>query len=147
VNLFDPDADLAVTKSADAIQVVSSGALRNRDGDKRAAFKWSHSFATDSYSKTVELSSGEGVQIVEPFVDNPGNRYTLEGDSTFVITAKNGRQWQLKIESSSVPYSLSHGEQRERYYVPFPGFNAYPLTIRLNSPDPATISYTIRARD
>ncbi len=145
-NLFDPDADLKVAKSHSSIEVVSSGALRSIDGDTGSAFIWKHAFAKDSYSKTVVLASAAGVQIVEPFVDNPGNSYALERDDTFVITARDGEQWQLKIESSSVPYTLSHGDQRERYYHPFPGVNAYPLIIRLQSSGSATITYRISAR-
>jgi hypothetical protein len=145
-NLFDPDADLTVAKSLSGIEVVSSGALRSKDGDIGSAFTWKHVFAKDSYSKTVILNSATGLQIVEPFVDNPGNSYTLDGDDTFVITAEDGNQWQLKIESSSVPYLLSHGESLERYYHPFPGVNAYPLTIKAENPGPATITYKISAR-
>lgn len=145
-NLFDPGADLKVAKLPKAIEVVSSGALRTKDGDAGSTFTWTHAFSQDSYQKTVELSSAAGVQIVEPFVDNPGNGYTLEGDDTFVITGPDGRQWQLKIESSSVPYVLSHGDQRERYYHPFPGINGYPLTIQLQSSGPATLTYRVSAR-
>lgn len=145
-NLFDPDADLKVAQSPEGIEVVSTGALRSKEGDNGSSFTWTHSFAIDSYSKTAALTSATGLQIVEPFVDNPGNSYSLEGDDTFVITVADGKQWQLKIESSNVPYVLSHGESRERYYHPFPGVNAYPLTIQLESSGPATITYRISAR-
>lgn len=147
VNLFDADAGMVAKQSDNSIEVVTSGTLRSKQGDAGPAFKWTHAFSGDSYSKTVQLASAEDVQIVEPFVDNPGNSYALEDGNTFVITDKDGGQWQLKIESSSVPYSLHHGEQRERYYFPFPGFNAYPVAIRLDSRGPATIKYTVRARD
>ncbi len=145
-NLFDPDANLQVAKSPSAVEVVSSGALRSKGGDIGPSFTWTHAFSKDSYSKKVELSSAAGVQVVEPFVDNPGNSYVLDGDDTFVITAEDGRQWQLKIESSNVPYTLSHGDQRKRYYHPFPGVNGYPLTIQLGSSGPATFKYTVSAR-
>ena len=145
-NQFDPDADLKVAQSPAGIEVTSSGALRSKEGDIGSSFTWMHSFAKDSYAKTVVLTSAGGLQIVEPFVDNPGNSYSLEGDDTFLITEADGKQWQLKIESSSVPYVLSHGELRERYYHPFPSVNAYPLTIQLGSSGPATITYRISAR-
>ena len=145
-NLFDPDATLEVAELPTAIEVVASGTLRTKDGDAGSSFSWTHAFSKDSYSKTVEVSSAAGVQVVEPFVDNPGNSYTLDINDTFVITAEDGHQWQLTIESSNVPYTLSHGDQRERYYHPFPGINAYPLAIQLESSGPATLSYTINAR-
>ncbi len=145
-NLFDPGAALEVAELPGTVEVVSSGVLRSKDGDDGSSFTWTHAFSKDRYSKTVQLSSVAGVQVVEPFVDNPGNSYALDGDDTFVITAEDGGQWQLKIESSSVPYSLSHGNQRERYYHPFPGVNGYPLTIRLESLGPATLTYTVSAR-
>lgn len=145
-NLFDPDALLAVVQSPALIEVVSSGALRTKDGDVGPAFTWTHSFTKNSYTKTVELSTAASVQVVEPFVDNPGNSYALDADDTFVITAAGGGQWQLKITSSSVPYRLSHGDQRKRYYHPFPGVNGYPVAIRLESSGPATLTYAISSR-
>ena len=146
-NLFDPDADLAVSKSPEAIEVTTSGALRSKDGDSGTGFTWRHRFTAASYSKTVGLESADGVQIVEPFVDNPGNTYAMDGFDRFVITSSKGDQWQLKVESSNVSYTLSHGEQRDRYYHPFPGINAYPLTIRLEGDGPATLTYTVSSRN
>jgi hypothetical protein len=63
-----------------------------------------------------------------------------------VISEADGTQWQLKIESSSMPFTLSHGEQRDHYYVPFPGFNCYPVTITLDGTGPVILSYAISAR-
>lgn len=146
VNLFDPGASLSVAEFNSSFEVESSGALRDDEGNVGSSFTWTHTFTKDRFSKTVELGSATNVQIVEPFVDNPGNSYTIEGNDTFVITDAAGKQWQLTIDKSSVSYTLSHGEERDRYYVPFPGFNCYPLIIRLDSPDPATITYTISAR-
>ncbi len=59
-NLFDPDADLKVTKSPSGIEVVSSGTLRSIDGDTGTSFTWEHTFSNDSYSKTVVLGSARG---------------------------------------------------------------------------------------
>lgn len=107
---------------------------------------YKHTFSKDSYSKTVELNSAAGVQIIEPFVNNVGNSYTIEGSDTFVIADKDGKQWQVKINASNIAYSLSHGEESDRYYYPYPGINCYPLTITLMSDGPATLTYTISAR-
>jgi hypothetical protein len=145
-NLFDPGADLVVKETPTAIEVISSGVLRGKEGETGSPFIWTHVFSRDSYSKTVQLDASDGTQIVEPFVDNPGNSYALEGDDTFLITENDGRQWQLKVESSDIPYKLTHGEQRERYYHPFPGLNGYPLTIKLEGTGPVTITYTIANR-
>jgi hypothetical protein len=146
-NLFDPKATLKVEESSPLVRVLSSsGKLRGKEGRTGTAFTWIHSFSANAYTKTVQVASPEELRIVEPFVDNPGNTYALAGDDTFVITQQDGKQWQLKVESSSVPLTLSHGEQRERYYFPFPGFNAYPLAIRLQGDGPATITYTISNR-
>jgi hypothetical protein len=145
-NLFDATASLEVTSSQAPFELVSSGALRGMKEETGSAFTWTHSFSADAYTKTVRVESCEGLRITEPFVDNPGNSYALDGDDTFVITQNDGKQWQLKVESGDVPFTLSHGEQRERYYFPFPGFNAYPLSIRLQGDGPATITYTISNR-
>ncbi len=145
-NLFDPDATLDAWQSTNVTEVVTTGALRNGDGDAFASFTWRHEFAAGSYSKTLELDIGKETQIVEPFVDNPGNSYALEGNDTFVITDRNGKQWQLKIVSSTAPYSLSRGDERKRYFHPFPGVNAFPLTIRFESEGPVSIKYTVSQR-
>ena len=142
-NLFDPDADLEVRELPEAIEVITSGTLRNSEGGRGSPFKWTHVFTADRYTKTVELEAADGVRIVEPFVDNPGNLYSLEDEDTFLITTRDGQQWRLRVESSNMPYSLSVGEEHERYFVPFPGFNAYPLTIRLEGEGRAVLRYTI----
>jgi hypothetical protein len=145
-NLFDAGAILQAGESAGGYRVVTSGKLKTLEEESGPGFTWTHEFAADSYRKTVEVEAAEGLQIVEPFVDNPGNRYELVDGDTFVITEADGRQWQLKVDESSIPYALSHGDQRERYYVPFPGFNAYPLTIRLAGDGPARLAYTVSPR-
>lgn len=145
-NLFDAVASLEVKSAQTPIEVVSAGKLRGKEGETGPAFTWTHSFLADAYTKTVQVESSEGLRIVEPFVDNTGNCYALDGDDTFIITQADGSQWQLEVESSNVPFTLSHGEQRELYYFPFPGLNAYPLTISLDGTGNTEITYKISAR-
>jgi hypothetical protein len=142
-NLFDAGAKLETGQLA---EVTTSGHLRTIEESPGPAFTWKHEFAAESYSKTLEVDEARDLQIVEPFVDNPGNRYTLEGTDTFVVTQADGQQWQLKVDASTVPFTLVHGEQKDRYYVPFPGFNAYPLHIRFEGEGAATLRYSVSAR-
>ena len=145
-NLFDADARLEVSESGEAINVVTSGELRTLEEEAGPAFTWKHEFFADGYRKTVVLDRREGLRIVEPFVDNPGNRYALEGEDTFVITQADGQQWQLRVDSSSAPFTLSHGQDRHRYYHPFPGLNAYPLHLGFDGQGPVTVSYSVTRR-
>ena len=92
--------------------------------------------------KELTVSNGQGIQVVEPFVDNPGNQYVIEGD-TFRITTSDGSVWQLAVDASSSTHTLVAGEDEARYYSPFPGMECYPLTIRLTASGSATLKYTV----
>jgi hypothetical protein len=145
-NLYDDQATLSIKAVAGGFEAVSAGALRNDSGGTSGTtFTWSHQFQTASYTKEAQVSSPAGVQIVEPFVDNPGNQYALDGANRFRISLADGREWQLEVVSSNGAYQLVAGQDRDKYWQPFPGVEAYPLVIRLQGAagTPQTIRYTV----
>ena len=89
----------------------------------------------------MQVSSATGLQIVEPFVDEPGNEYALVGTDTFQISTAGGGVWQLKVVSSSGPYTLAIGTNQTSYWSPFPAFQCYPLVV---TPGGSAGSYTIK---
>jgi hypothetical protein len=147
-NLLDEKANISIAAlPQDAIVYAATvtGALRKADGvSSGVTFTLVNRFEAASYGKDVTVSASKDVQIVEPFVDNPGNTYALLGDSAFTITTKEGGVWQLRVTSSTIGFTLAAGENREKYWAPFPGMECYPVTIKLAAGSgPQTIKYTI----
>jgi hypothetical protein len=91
----------------------------------------------------VKVSSATNLRIVEPFVDDTGNQYKLEGTDAFTITTMAGSVYQLKVDSSSAPYTLTAGTDRARHWAPFPGIDCYPLIITPSGGGSYTIKYTV----
>jgi hypothetical protein len=144
-NLYDENATLAIAAEAGGYKATASGALKSSAGAASGVtFTWIHHFAATSYTQEVTVSNSNNVQIVEPFVNNPGNTYALAGDSAFRITTKEGGVWELRVLSSTTGFTLAAGENAARYWCPFPGLEAYPLTLKLASKAGAqTIKYSI----
>ncbi|MDB5051912.1 MAG: hypothetical protein JWO30_4983 [Fibrobacteres bacterium] len=143
-NLYDEKATLGVVAEAGGFKATSAGALRDANGaSSGTGFTWIHRFQADSYSSEVTVTSPTGVRIVEPFVDNAGNQYALAGDSLFRITTAEGGVWELRVTSSTSPVTLVSGEDRTKYWSPFPGLECYPLIIKLSGTGSQTVKYTV----
>lgn len=143
-NLYDDKATLAIMQDASGVHATTGGALKNISGaSSGTTFKWTYDFGPNSYTKQLEVSAGKGLRIVEPFVDDTGNQYKLEGTDTFVITTQAGSEYRLKVISSSAPYTLTAGTDRARFWSPFPGLDCYPLTIALSDAANYSIKYTV----
>jgi len=143
-NVYDDKATLSMSASTDGTDAVATGALKSIAGAASGTtFTWSYQFGKDSYTKEVTVSSGTNVRIVEPFVDNTGNQYELQGTDTFRITTVGGGVWQVKVVSSTGPYELVAGEDRAKYWSPFPGLDCYPLAIKLSAAGTNKIKYTV----
>ncbi|MDB5103844.1 MAG: hypothetical protein JWP91_1533 [Fibrobacteres bacterium] len=143
-NLYDEKAVLAAAAEGDGYKTTSTGSLRDSNGaSSGVGFTWIHRFLKGSYSSEVTVTSPQGVRIVEPFVDNPGNLYALGGDSLFRITTAEGGVWELRVLSSTGPFTLASGEDKAKYWSPFPGLECHPLTIKLGGTGGQTIKYAI----
>ncbi len=143
-NLYDDQASLAATQDAGGIHITTNGALKNVSGTSSGtSFTWTYDFGPDSYTKELKVSSGSNLRIVEPFVDDTGNQYEITAPDSFVITTQAGHTYQLKVLSSTAPYTLTAGTDRARYWSPFPGFDCYPLVIALSAGSNYTIKYSV----
>jgi hypothetical protein len=135
-----------VKTTADGGTATASGALRDVNGAASGTtFTWAYTFGKDSYAKTATLSAVRNIHIVEPFVDLTGNQYAIKGTDSFTITTAGSGVWTVKVMSSSGAYALTSGENRAKYWCPFPGTDAYPLTITpdANAATPFTITYAV----
>src|SRR5262249_47709698 len=143
-NLLDDKASISATQDAMGVHVVTGGALKNVAGTSSGvSFTWTYDFGADTYTKELKVSSGAGLRIVEPFVDDTGNEYAVVGTDAFEITTAAGHTYELKVLSSSGTYALSAGVDRARHWSPFPGLDCYPLTITLGGAGEYTIKYRI----
>jgi hypothetical protein len=148
-SVLDEQATLTASSGAAPVDIVvtTAGVLRTIAGaSSGTTFRWTHRFAASAYTKEVEVSSARGLQIVEPFIDLPGNQYTTPTADTFRIETAAGGAWELKVEASSGPTHLEAGKDRAQYWCPFPGLEAYPLAIVFDgdTPGPRTVRYTVR---
>ena len=143
-NLFDEKATLAVAPDGADFRATSAGLLRDSGGiSSGIGFTWIHRFAADAYSGEATVTSALNVRIVEPFVDLPGNEYALAGDSVFRITTAEGGIWELRITSATGPFTLVSGEDKAKYWAPFPGLQCHPLVIKLGGTGAQTVKYTV----
>jgi hypothetical protein len=145
-NLYDDAAQLSMTQAEALVHATATGALKSVTGvASGTTFSWSYEFGAASYSKELQVSSPANLRIVEPFVNNAGNTYQVKGTDTFQITAAGGGVWLLKVVSSTGPYQLVAGDRQAQYWSPFPGLDAYPLTINLGptAGGTYTIKYTV----
>jgi hypothetical protein len=143
-NLFDEKATLAVVAENGGFKSTSAGALRDSNGaTSGVSFTWIHRFAAEAYFSEVTVASAQGVRIVEPFVDNPGNQYALAGDSAFRITTAEGGIWEVRVTSSTGPFSLASDEDKAKYWSPFPGLECHPLALKFGGAGAQTIKYSI----
>ena len=143
-NLFDDKATLAVAAEGDGFAATSSGALMDSNGTSSGVgFTWIHRFAADGYSGEATVTAAQGVRMVIPFVDNPGNQYALAGDSLFRITTADGGIWELKVTSSTGPFALASGEEKAKYWSPFPGMQCHPLAVKFGGTGAQTVKYSV----
>jgi hypothetical protein len=144
-NLFDEKANVAVApEDGGNVKVTATGALKDAGGaSSGVTFTWVHRFAPDSYASEVTVSSAQNVKIVEPFIDNPGNQYAIVNDSLFRITTSGGGIWEVKVTSSTGAFTLASGEDKAKFWSPFPGVECHPLAIKLGGSGSQTIKYSI----
>jgi len=143
-NVYDDKATLSMSAAADGTQAIATGSLKSVTGAASGTtFSWSYEFGKDSYTKEATVSSATNVRIVEPFVDIPGNKYEAQGADTLRITTPSGGIWQIKVVSSTGPYQLVPGEDRAKYWSPFPGIDCYPVAFNLSGAGSSKIKYTV----
>jgi hypothetical protein len=143
-NLYDDKATLALAADGDGWKATAAGSLKDINGAATAGtFTWVHRFFKDSYASEVTVGSAAGVRIVEPFVDLSGNQYALAGDSAFRITTAGGGIWEVRVTSSTGPFTLASGEDKAKYWSPFPAVDCHPLILKLGATGGQTIKYTV----
>lgn len=135
-NIFEDSATMNVKKESDNIKVVTAGNMQTIKGAKsNVNYNLTNRFY-DSYliKEITVLGEGQAFRIVEPVVKDPGTTFHLKNDSTVIIkTASSKAEWELKILSSTIPYKITLGTDAEKYWCPFPGVEAYPITISFST--------------
>lgn len=148
-NLFEDSAQINVLKEGDHINVMTAGNLKTIKGAKsKVTFNLTHRFYDAYLIKEITVSGDSGTfNIIEPIVKDEGTTFQLANDSTVLIkTAQSNKVWELKIMSSSVPYTIVLGTNVDQYWSPFPGVEAFPITIRFStlSGEPQKVKYMLK---
>lgn len=143
-SVLDDKATLELSQAQGGVHATATGVLRSVAGaSSGTTYKWTYDFGAAEYTKQLSVSAAAGLRIVEPFVDDTGNTYAVVGSDTFTITTAQGSVYQLKVTESSGPYSLSAGQDRAKYWSPFPGLDAYPVVITPSGGGSFSIKYTV----
>jgi hypothetical protein len=135
-NIFEDAASMNASKETDNIKVSTSGEMKSINGTKsNVNYSLTHRFYSDYLTKEITVSGkSQSFRIIEPIVDDPGTTFSLQNDSTvFIKTASSKSVWELRITQSTVPFRIELGLDSEKYWCPFPGIDAFPITIKFNT--------------
>ncbi len=145
-NIFEADARMIVEKKSDNISVASSGTMQTINGTKsKTEYVLTNSFY-DTYviKEIIVRGKNQSFKIIEPIVDDPGTSFSLKNDSTVIIKPSSSEtEWELKILKSTVPYKITMGIDKEKYWCPFPAVEAYPIIISFKTESPDAQSLKI----
>jgi len=131
-NIFEADANMAVEKKSDNVSVTSSGTMQTIKGFKSGTEYLLTNCFYDSYiTKEITVNGkSQSFRVIEPIVKDPGTAFSLKNDSTVIIkTTSSETEWELKILKSTIPYKITLGRDKEKYWCPFPAIEAYPIII------------------
>jgi hypothetical protein len=97
-------------------------------------YRLSHDIGPSTLTKRVELRYHNRqplIDIVEPLVAHPGLQVVQRSPRVVEVTIGSR---VVAIELLSGPASFVLGEQRERFWQPFPAVRAYPVVLRIAPP-------------
>jgi len=135
-NIFEASAAMNVLKEADHVNVVATGNMQTIKGIKsNTSYSLTNRFYNSYLIKEVTVrGESQKYSIVEPIVKDKGTTFYLKNDSTVIIkTAASNAEWELSVMNSTIPYKITLGIDAEKYWSPFPGVEAYPITISFNT--------------
>ncbi len=149
-NLYEFDGKLTCEKEAQ-MSVSVSGELCDRNLlPGGVAYQWSYRFSEASVEKRVELRFHDGhrdVSIIEPVVMWPDMEF-FKQDARTVLIKGTKKSFLFKVVQGDVDLAL--GEQKEKYYSPFPAMRAFPIVLKVRKPDSVfktSVSYRIDVID
>lgn len=131
-NLYEDRAALTVEEVGDRVVIRASGRLRDRDGrDSGVTYQLEHDFDGSEVRKRARITSDRPltVRMVEPVVRVEGLAVAGETRDRLRLTPGTGVPWTFAVTSSEDRFQLTHGEELDRYWCPFPGVEAYPLVV------------------
>ena len=131
-NIFEADAKMSVAKNADNVSVSTSGIMQTIKGNKsKTEYILTNTFYADYITKEITVKDkSQSFRVIEPIVNQPGTSYSLTNDSTVIIRAvASSTEWELKVLKCTVPFKITLGFDKEKYWCPFPAIEAYPIEI------------------
>lgn len=133
-NLFEFDAHFKAAAGKNVYAVQASGELKDKDWlTGGVGYDLSYHFSDSGYEKTVTLhyhDAWPAINIIEPFIDDAGTLFEQVNTST-VIISKGGKKLRFELLSGNAELRL--GENRKKYWAPYPAMKAMPITIHIPS--------------
>ncbi len=131
-NLYEFDATSGFMQFEDSIQINIYGELKDRyQREGGIGYSYGYTFRNRSVEKRVKLRFHDAVEqvvIIEPIILNPGTSVVKVNDHTVMITSGTLRILFRLIEGNAM---LSIGEEREKYWSPYPALKGYPLKLTI----------------
>lgn len=145
-NIFESDAKMSVEKKDEIVSVTTAGNFQTINGKKsKTDYILTNSFYDTYVTKEITVNgNNQSFKIIEPIIKDFGTKITLRNDSTVIIkTSSSEAEWELKILKSTVPYLITLGTDKEKYWCPFPAVEAYPIIISFKTSSTKTQSIKI----
>lgn len=144
-NLFETDAAMNVSEEPDHVKVVTAGQMQTIKGLKsNTSYRLTNRFYDDYVVKEITVTGeSQKYSIVEPIVKDKGTTFLMKNDSTVLIKTASNAEWELKVMGSTVPCKITLGTDADKYWSPFPGVEAYPITITFSTASAAAQTLTI----
>ena len=131
-NLYEFDAPSDSQQFEDSIRINIYGELKNRVRQEGGiGYSYGYTFRNRSVEKRVKLrfhDALEKVVIIEPIILNPGTSVERIDEGRVMITSGTLRIMFRLIDGNA---TLSIGEDKEKYWSPYPALKGYPLKLTI----------------
>jgi len=133
-NLFEFDAHFSTTETRRGFSLQASGELKDKDWlTGGVGYDLGYRFSDSGYEKTITLhyhDAWPAVNIIEPFIDDAGTSFEQLNPTTIIIS-KGGKKLRFELLSGNAVLNL--GENREKYWAPYPALKAMPVILHIPS--------------
>lgn len=135
-NLYDVKSHMNIEESEDVFNIITDGELSDEQFlPGGVAYRYDYQIGATLLKKTITIRYHDrkpDVQIVEPIILSEGVSVEKTDNNTVTIRSPK-RTIILTVEAKNA--TLVVGEDAERFWFPFPGLKAYPVKIKVKTPE------------
>nr|QNO41821.1 hypothetical protein MENKDEFM_00003 [Methanosarcinales archaeon ANME-2c ERB4]QNO42777.1 hypothetical protein MMHKAGOI_00003 [Methanosarcinales archaeon ANME-2c ERB4] len=147
-NLYDLNVHIKTKESKETPIVFCEGKLKDEKGNNSGIkFQYKYEFGAKSVTKMVTLwAKGKNtkIEIIEPIIQAKNMRLLPLNNGIILRTGQN----ECKITPLTTNVELIHGQDKEKYWSPFPYLYAYPIKLLVNEIKnyPIVVKYNIELK-